>query len=114
MPAIVAAAGTALMAVLGAVYSWSLYAQPLAQAFGWSARTTTGAFSTAIFFLGVGAIAGGHLQDRLGPRPVALCGAGLWALREPGRRPGGGAGRARPGSTPPTAWWAASGWGSGT
>ena len=76
----VAAAGTALMAVLGAVYSWSLYAQPLAAAFGWSARVTTGAFSTAIFFLGVGAIAGGRLQDRLGPRPVALAGAALWAV----------------------------------
>ncbi len=77
---IVAAAGTALMAVLGAVYSWSLFAQPLAAATGWSARTTTGAFSTAIFFLGVGAIAGGRLQDRHGPRPVALAGAALWAL----------------------------------
>lgn len=77
---IVAAAGTALMAVLGAVYSWSLFAQPLAAAHGWSARTTTGAFSTAIFFLGVGAITGGRLQDRHGPRPVALAGAALWAL----------------------------------
>jgi OFA family oxalate/formate antiporter-like MFS transporter len=77
---VVAAAGTALMAVLGAVYSWSLYVQPLAAAFGWSARITTGAFSTAIFFLGVGAIAGGRLQDRHGPRPVALAGAALWAL----------------------------------
>jgi MFS family permease len=76
----VAAAGTALMAVLGAVYSWSLYARPLGLAFGWSARTTTGAFSTAIFFLGVGAILGGRLQDRLGPRRVALAGAALWAL----------------------------------
>jgi MFS family permease len=77
---VVAAAGTALMAVLGAVYSWSLFAQPLGHAFGWSARTTTGAFSTAIFFLGVGAIVGGRLQDRFGPRPVALAGAALWAF----------------------------------
>lgn len=77
---VVAAAGTALMAVLGAVYSWSLFAQPLGHAFGWSARTTTGAFSTAIFFLGLGAIAGGRLQDRFGPRPVALAGAALWAI----------------------------------
>jgi MFS family permease len=77
---VVAAAGSALMAVLGAVYSWSLYAQPLASAFGWSARIVTGAFSTAIFFLGVGAIAGGRLQDRFGPRPVALAGAALWSL----------------------------------
>jgi hypothetical protein len=49
---IVAAAGTGLMAVLGTVYSWSLYAQPLAAAFGWSASTTTWAFAFAIFFLG--------------------------------------------------------------
>jgi len=77
---IVAAAATALMAVLGTVYSWSLYAQPLAAAYGWSASTTTWAFATAIFFLGVGAILGGRLQDRHGPRPVALAGAALWAL----------------------------------
>jgi len=77
---IVAAAATALMAVLGTVYSWSLYAQPLAAAYGWSASTTTWPFATAIFFLGVGAILGGRLQDRHGPRPVALAGAALWAL----------------------------------
>jgi MFS family permease len=77
---IVAAAATALMAVLGTVYSWSLYAQPLAAAYGWSASTTTWAFATAIFFLGAGAILGGRLQDRRGPRPVALAGAALWAL----------------------------------
>jgi len=76
---IVAAAGTGLMAVLGTVYGWSLYAQPLAAAFGWSASTTTWAFALAIFFLGVGAILGGRLQDRYGPRPVALAGAALWA-----------------------------------
>jgi MFS family permease len=76
---VVAAAGTGLMAVLGTVYSWSLYAQPLAAAFGWSASTTTWAFAAAIFSLGVGAILGGRLQDRLGPRPVALAGAALWA-----------------------------------
>jgi MFS family permease len=76
---LVAAAGTGLMAVLGTVYSWSLYAQPLSAAFGWSASTTTWAFSLAIFFLGVGAILGGRLQDRYGPRPVALAGAALWA-----------------------------------
>ena len=67
------------MAVLGTVYSWSLYAQPLAAAFGWSASTTTWAFAAAIFFLGAGAVLGGRLQDRLGPRPVALAGAALWA-----------------------------------
>ena len=77
---VVAAAGTALMACLGTVYGWSLFAEPLRAAFGWSARTTTLAFSTAIFFLGVGAVVGGRWQDRAGPRPVAVTGALLWAL----------------------------------
>lgn len=76
----IAAAGTVSMACLGAVYSWSLFAQPLSAAFGWSATTTTWAFSTAILFLGFGAVAGGRWQDRAGPRPVALAGALLWGL----------------------------------
>jgi len=76
---VVAAAGTVLMACLGTVYGWSLFAEPLRAAHGWSASTTTLAFSTAIFFLGVGAVLGGRWQDRAGPRPVAVAGALLWA-----------------------------------
>ena len=67
------------MACLGTVYAWSLFAQPLAAAFGWSAARTTAPFAAAIFFLGVGAIVGGRWQDRAGPRPVAVAGALLWA-----------------------------------
>jgi MFS family permease len=75
---IVAAAGTGAMACLGTVYSWSLFSQPLAAAFGWSSATTTWPFALAIFFLGVGAVAGGRWQDRAGPRVVAVTGALLW------------------------------------
>jgi MFS family permease len=75
---LVAAAGTALMACLGTVYAWSLFAQPLAVAFGWSSARTTAPFAAAIFFLGVGAIVGGRWQDRTGPRRVAVTGALLW------------------------------------
>jgi MFS transporter, OFA family, oxalate/formate antiporter len=74
----VAFAGMLLMMSLGTIYSWSLYTQPLICAFGWSTSTTTCAFSLAIFFLGLGALAGGRLQDRFGPRTVALGGALLW------------------------------------
>jgi MFS family permease len=77
---LVAAAGTALMACLGTVYAWSLFAQPLSAAFGWSAARTTAPFAAAIFFLGVGAILGGRWQDRAGPRPVAMAGAVLWGI----------------------------------
>jgi OFA family oxalate/formate antiporter-like MFS transporter len=76
----VAAAGTALMACLGTVYAWSLFAQPLAAAFGWSSARTTAPFAAAIFFLGIGAIGGGRWQDRSGPRPVAVTGALLWGI----------------------------------
>lgn len=74
----IAAAGTAAMACLGAVYSWSLFTQPLVAAFGWSTTRATLAFSVAIFFLGVGAVLGGRWQDRAGPRRVAVTGALLW------------------------------------
>ncbi len=77
---LVALAGTVLMACLGAVYSWSLFTQPLVVAFGWSSTTTTWAFAACIFFLGVGAIVGGRWQDRAGPRPAAVAGAILWGL----------------------------------
>jgi len=76
----IAAGGTAAMACLGAVYSWSLFTQPLVAAFGWSTAGATLAFSFAIFFLGVGAVIGGRWQDRAGPRPVAVSGAVLWGL----------------------------------
>jgi OFA family oxalate/formate antiporter-like MFS transporter len=68
----IAAGGTAAMACLGTVYSWSLFTQPLVAAFGWSTTGATLAFSFAIFFLGVGAVIGGRWQDRAGPRPVAV------------------------------------------
>jgi MFS family permease len=75
---LVALGGTVLMACLGTVYAWSVFTQPLQLGLGWSSGTTTLAFSLAIFFLGVGAVAGGRWQDRAGPRRVALTGALLW------------------------------------
>jgi MFS family permease len=77
---LIALAGTALMACLGTVYSWSLFTQPLIASFGWSNTTTTWAFALSIFFLGIGAIIGGRWQDRAGPRPVAVTGAVMWGL----------------------------------
>ena len=77
---VVALAGMLLMMPLGAIYSWSLYTQPLIYSFGWSMMTTTCAFSLAIFFLGLGALAGGHFQDRVEPRKVAFAGVALWGM----------------------------------
>ena len=74
----VALGGMLLMICLGTIYSWSLFTQPLIACFGWSTTTTTFAFSLAIFCLGLGALVGGRLQDRIGPRQVAITSAVLW------------------------------------
>jgi len=74
----IALAGTVVMMTLGAIYSWSLFSQPLIAAFGWSSTTTTSAFALAMFFLALGAVVGGRWQDRVGPRTVTLTGVILW------------------------------------
>jgi len=66
------------MLVPGALYSYSLFTEPLIASFGWSATETSEAFAVAIFSLGLGAVAGGALTDRFGPRSVAWAGILLW------------------------------------
>lgn len=56
---------------LGAVYGWSVFTRPLENQYGWSQTQVTLTFTLAIFFLGVGTIIGGLLQDKYGPRLVA-------------------------------------------
>ena len=68
------------MTSLGAIYSWSIFTQPLIASFGWSNTTVTWAFALATFFLSVGAVVGGRWQDRAGPRVVTLTGVALWGL----------------------------------
>ena len=46
--------------------------------FGWSNLQVSMAFATMLFFLGIGAVLGGHLQDRFGPRQVSIVGIAMW------------------------------------
>jgi MFS family permease len=68
------------MLCLGTVYSWSLFARPLAAAFQWSNLRVSMVFAVTIFALGWGAVFGGRWQDRVGPRVVSLTGVVLWGL----------------------------------
>ncbi len=77
---LVGMAGMLVMTILGTIYSWSLFTQPLIASFGWSNTTTTWTFALAIFFLGLGALAGGRWQDRVGPRKVVLTGVVMWGM----------------------------------
>lgn len=72
-------AGAAVMLMIGTLYSWAMFAQPLVVGFGWDLTTTTGAYAIANFFLAsVGVVVGGFWLDRKGPRPVAMTGVALW------------------------------------
>lgn len=77
---LVGIAGMLVMMTLGTIYSWSLFTQPLIASFGWSNTETTWTFALSIFFLGLGALAGGRWQDRVGPRRVALAGVVMWGI----------------------------------
>ncbi|MGH7708973.1 MAG: OFA family MFS transporter [Vulcanimicrobiaceae bacterium] len=76
----IAISGVIVMICLGTVYSWSIFTQPLLASFGWSNSTTTTAFELAIFFLGVGAVIGGRLQDRMNPRTITIAGVVMWGV----------------------------------
>ena len=66
---------------LGAIYAWSLFVAPLGKLHpDWSRTQITLTFSIALVALGVGAIVGGYLLDRHGPRRVATLAGVLYGL----------------------------------
>ena len=77
----VAIAGVVMQLALGAIYAWSLFVTPLGKLHpSWSRTDITLTFSIALVALGVGAIAGGYLLDRHGPRRVATLAGLLYGL----------------------------------
>ncbi len=75
----VAIAGSIVMLVIGTIYSWAIFTQPLLVGFRWQLTTTTWAYALANFCLAaVGTVLGGFWQDRAGPRKVAMTGVALW------------------------------------
>jgi len=65
---------------LGAVYAWSVFNKPLQAEFGWSKAEAVLPFEAAIGTIFIGSLIGGRIQDRRGPRPVALGGGILYSL----------------------------------
>lgn len=65
---------------LGAVYAWSVFNKPLQAEFGWSKSEAVLPFEFAIGTIFIGSLIGGRIQDRRGPRPVALGGVVLYAI----------------------------------
>ena len=65
---IVATAGVVLHLMIGSVYAWSVYSNPIVAETGWSESAVSFAFSIAILFLGMSAAFMGRLVEKLGPR----------------------------------------------
>ena len=69
-----------IQVILGTVYGFSVFVQPLELEFGWSRATTQWAFSFALATFAISMIPAGRLQDRIGPRKVASIGGILLGL----------------------------------
>lgn len=67
-----------LQMCIGAIYTWSLFNQPLIDEFGWEKSEVVLTYSIAIFVFAFSTIFSGRLQDKIGPRKVATIGAILY------------------------------------
>jgi OFA family oxalate/formate antiporter-like MFS transporter len=65
---------------LGAIYAWSVFRKPLEAELGISPTQASLPFSIVLIFFALATILGGRLQDKLGPRIVAILGGVLLAI----------------------------------
>ena len=73
-------AGLVMLMCLGTAQAWSVYVEPLQRQYRLSSFQSQSVFATATLVFCLFMIVAGRLQDRYGPRPIALAGAGLVGL----------------------------------
>ena len=66
--------GVMMQLCIGGIYTWSLFNQPLVDAFGWEITEVYTAYSLIVFIFAFVTIFSGRLQDRIGPRLVGTIG----------------------------------------
>ena len=66
--------GVLMQLCIGGIYTWSLFNQPLIDAYGWERTEVYTAYSLIIFIFALVTIFSGRLQDKIGPRKVATIG----------------------------------------
>ena len=77
---LIAAAGAVVMLAIGGVYGWSVFTGPLQEEFGWSSTQALLPYVVLHGVIFVGTFVGGRIQDRIGPRPVALVGIAVYSV----------------------------------
>lgn len=79
-PWAILAAGAAIQLLAGIPTAWGVFQEPVRAEYGFEEETASFVLSWLVAAFGAGGVAGGFLQDRLGPRFAALLGsAGLCA-----------------------------------
>lgn len=71
---LIAISGFLITLLLGVLYSWGVFVNPLEQEFGWTRAQATLPYTIASIVFAVGMIVAGFIQDRKGPRFVAFLG----------------------------------------
>ncbi len=67
-----------LQVCLGAIYSWSLFNQPLMDKYGWTKDQVVLTYSLAIFIFAASTLISGRLVDQYGPKKIAIIGGVLY------------------------------------
>ncbi|SDO45454.1 L-lactate MFS transporter [Alkalicoccus daliensis] len=77
---LIAVAAVGIHISIGSVYSWSVFSNPMNEAFGWSLTGISITFSIAILFLGLSAAFMGHFVEKYGPRTSGLVSTVLFGI----------------------------------
>ncbi|MEP7331808.1 MAG: OFA family MFS transporter [Terracoccus sp.] len=79
---VILVAAVLVQLAIGAVYAWSVFAKAMqsSDAFGWSKSLAAVPFEVAIGMIFLGSFIGGRIQDRRGPRVVALTGGVIYSV----------------------------------
>lgn len=76
----IAVMGACIHLLLGTVYAWSFFQNPISETYQWTQGETAWAFSISIFMLGVTAAWAGSKMNEIGVRKLACIGGILYAL----------------------------------
>ncbi|MER2063298.1 MAG: OFA family MFS transporter [Alkalibacterium sp.] len=71
--------GVLMQLCIGGIYTWSLFNQPLVDAYGWARTEVYTAYSLIVFIFALVTIFSGRLQDKIGPRIVGTIGILLFS-----------------------------------
>ena len=70
-------AGVFINLCLGVLYAWSVISKALVSDLGWSATEAGMPYTISVVTFALGMVVAGVLQDRMGPRLMAITGAGM-------------------------------------